>query len=513
MTSVPNIKSVAVIGGGPSGIAAIYELSRTLKNGHSLFGEKDVSKWEKNGELAFEEIVLFERNGGLGGVWASAARGQNKTDPEVPNLDVADFSDPNQIYSRAPIDDDLEKKLKTSTYSKPVTVEKTKKGPEDKYQWRSSGAYDGLFTNIPKQFLQYTYQKEEVSPKLNYVEHFQTVESLSGYLESVVKTNDLAKYARLNSNVERVRKLDSGKWEVVVRVSKPNGDGVIDSWYRQEFDGVILGSGATVPSIPSIPKFKEFAKTNEGKVNITIAKSVKDPAYLKDSKKILVVGSSVSAIDLVQYAFPRDLEKQPIVLSRSSPKADLDWITFCSYAEGLINKPEIAEFLPESQGVKFADGTVETGFDTVIFATGYHAFYPYLDPKDPELTKFYQFTFSIADPSLASLSNIYSVFVFERLEAQVNAISSVWSHHATLPPKKDQLEWYDANYKGKLYPTAIQTTFIDPLERLGLEDRPGAFYGKTENNPVFDLYNSTHELLSLFYKITRNEATVDSIYS
>lgn len=75
-----NIKSVAIIGAGPSGIASAYELTRTTKDGKSLFGTRDISEYEKSNELAFDEIVVFERNSSVGGVWSKSAYGDNNND-------------------------------------------------------------------------------------------------------------------------------------------------------------------------------------------------------------------------------------------------------------------------------------------------------------------------------------------------------------------------------------------------------------------------------------------------
>ncbi|VEU20651.1 DEKNAAC101527 [Brettanomyces naardenensis] len=520
MTNSPKIKSIAIIGGGPSGIAAAYDLSRALKNGKSLYGEKDVSKWEKNGETAFEEIVVFERNDSIGGVWARTVRGQNNTDPKLPALDkVKDLSDPDQIYEKAPISAELEQQLKASSAENPVVIEKKGKGPEDKYQWRSSGAYEGLFTNVPRRYMEFSYKegKEAAFEGLSEVlaqkiPQYQSGNSVGKYLEDVVEENHLQKYVRLNSNVERLRKLDSGKWELVIRISKEGKDGqIIDSWYRQEFDAVVLGNGATVPSIPKLKNLAEFVKQNEGKVNVAVAKSIKDPKFLKDAKKILFVGSSVSAVDLAQYSFPRDLEKFPIVISRRSEYEEPDWITYASHAGGLINKPEIAEFLPETQGVRFTDGTVENGFDNVIISTGYHIYFPFLDQKqqNKDLTKFYLFTFSIADPTLASLGATYAVFVFDRFETQASALAGVWSGHKSLPSEEDQKKWFEKEFRGKVYPSEVQKSFTEPLTKLALEDRPKSFDDKAKQNPLYDLFTGSSNLLSLFFKLKNNEVSLE----
>lgn len=54
------VDSIAIIGAGPSGLAALYEFLHTSKQGVSSFGSKEPE------EKAFEEIVVFEQKSNPG---------------------------------------------------------------------------------------------------------------------------------------------------------------------------------------------------------------------------------------------------------------------------------------------------------------------------------------------------------------------------------------------------------------------------------------------------------------
>jgi hypothetical protein len=50
-----------------------------------------------------------------------------------------------------------------------------------------------------------------------------------------------------------------------------------------------------------------------------------------------------------------------------------------SYPANAKLKPGIVELIPECSGVKFEDGSVESGVDVILYATGYKYAFPFLD--------------------------------------------------------------------------------------------------------------------------------------
>lgn len=77
----------------------------------------------------------------------------------------------------------------------------------------------------------------------------------------------------------------------------------------------------------------------------------------------------------------------------------------------VISKTTISRISGASGGtVEFQDGTIITGVDKIIFATGYKLSYPFLpfEAVTPQnrLAGFYQHIFRIGDPSLAVIGQV-----------------------------------------------------------------------------------------------------------
>lgn len=512
-----NVKSIAIIGAGPSGIASVYDLTRITKQGESLFGQKDISSYEKSGELLYDTVIAFERNSTVGGVWAKSVFHEDSPDPYIPDFDyVGDMSVPQNIYKKFDISEKFEEKLQHSSFEQPVKQKLKKKDNEViKYQWRGSGAYRNLFTNVTNQFMHFSFAElnpkdlDKINTKYKHIPMHQKAEDVSSYLENVVKENNLKKHIRLNSNVERVRKLPNKKWEVLVSSVQIDNDGSkVINWYKQVFDAIILGSGKTTPFIPHFKGLKDFVETNKNDIDIRLAKSIKDPSYLQSKRKVLFVGSSVSAADLIQYTFPRNLNNTSIFLSRNSATCAVGWVNSCLYSKGINNKPTIASFLPAENAVQFTDGTIESNFDAIIFATGYQTIYPYLEDEfvnaHPDLLNFYLYTFSLADDTLALVGNTYTSFFFNRVESQASALGSVWGNIKELPSLEKQKAWFAE--KQPLITPLVKPNFIDPLMELSIEDRPHPFsVNKNKSDHTLITAEGQQHVLSLWIKIRNGE--------
>ncbi|GMF06398.1 unnamed protein product [Ambrosiozyma monospora] len=159
-------KSIAIIGGGPSGIASLYDLTRALKDGSTLFGSKSVLKQEELKQTAFDEIVAFERNSTPGGVWSKESSGVNNKDLPLPDLELLGASadefesdKPDKIFVKAEITSELEAKLANSSVQKPVVIKKDKLDASDLHQWKSSAAYEELFTNVTNRYMSFSFDE------------------------------------------------------------------------------------------------------------------------------------------------------------------------------------------------------------------------------------------------------------------------------------------------------------------------------------------------------------------
>lgn len=522
-THEKRVKSIAIIGGGPSGIATLYDLTRALKNGTSLYGSKYIRSYEQRKEVAFDKIVLFERNQFTGGVWCRKTRGNFNSDPAVPELSLQkELTNPDNIFVKAPISRELKKKLSSSSFNHPIEVKKQGGEPEDLYQWKSSAAYEKLFTNVPNKYMSFSFDplssKQLVDLELRYkkIAGFESADDVGNYLDDVLRNNDLTRYVRRASNVERVTKLPTGKWRLFIRQSIKKTDNSVDLWYQEDFDAVVIANGKTVPIVPSFKGFNKFYEKTKEKIWITLAKSLKDPTKLKKAKKILIVGSSVSAVDLIQYAFPRNLDNPSVFISRRSENhAGRDWADFCTHTRGITSKPEIDHFNAAEESIVFKDGTVEKGFDTVIICTGYHMYYPFLESdylkSHSNALKFYDYTFSIDDPTLALVGNTYAAFIFNRVEAQAAALAGVWSGQKQLPITSVQLDWYNTEFPKPLRTYSVAEHFIRPLERYFLKGRKNPLDVEGKRDHVADLGLSRSNLQIIFNKIRRGELKTEEL--
>lgn len=88
------VKSVAIIGAGPSGLATLYELLHTSREGISSVGgaSSDVP--------AFEEVVVFEQKNKSGGIWAPYYDDPGYPLPPQELLETSEYNNPDVIHPK-----------------------------------------------------------------------------------------------------------------------------------------------------------------------------------------------------------------------------------------------------------------------------------------------------------------------------------------------------------------------------------------------------------------------------
>ncbi|ODV58557.1 FAD/NAD(P)-binding domain-containing protein [Ascoidea rubescens DSM 1968] len=508
MTIETQIKKIAIIGGGPAGIGALNELIHTSKDGKSYIGVKDLS----SNEQAFGDIVVFEKNSSTGGLWNKDII-EKALDPQLPNLELENYDKAEEVYYKYKIPENI-----TNEYSidKPLAISR-KKNNTDIYQWSNSGVYKDLFTNVATKYMTFSYDK--VVPRLNRaLGPLQSAWDVTNYLEKVVKDYDLKKYFRFYSSVENVEKIND-KWVLTVRKQVIADDTeekfiINEEWYQEKFDAVIIANGKTIPYFPKIGLLKEFVETNPD-IYITHSKSILDPEILHEKKKVLFIGGSISAVDLVQYTFPRPLNPSTVFLSRNSLPT-YQWVKNLSESEGITVKTRIRNFIPDKQGVEFEDGSIETGFDAVIFATGYHQYVPFLSKEylknHPRALDFYLHSFSLEDETLVNVGyNTDITAFFNRLEGYSAAVAGVWSGFKTLKSKKDQEAWIERQktITNKVFHqdvSQIRKEYVDDLLEFFPEGRNDPFGGERTSFPT-DAVEAIDTIQKIFFDI--KEGKVD----
>ncbi|ODV95163.1 hypothetical protein PACTADRAFT_43058 [Pachysolen tannophilus NRRL Y-2460] len=519
MTIETDIKSIAIIGGGPAGLASLYELLHVLKDGRSIFDIRDTTEYKLKNELSFEEVVLFERNSSIGGLWARTEAGKKdnlETKLGLPCLKKENYDDPEKFLQKI----DIPVGVNNATFEKPIETINDFFEDESNCRWSGSGIYEGLFTNVPDKYMKFSYSSDSDSdsaktknyPKLNNLSPFEQV---TATLEEVVSDNHLEPHIRLNTSVELVVKRGD-KW--VVTLKNTINSSSICKWYTQEFDAIVIANGKSIPLIPFIPGLKNFYEKFSRKIDIRHSKTISNPANFVEKGKILFIGGNISAIDLIQYCFPRNLDPASIFVSRKNEtnSTSSEWVNILGYSYGIKRKPEISKF-NDNGDIIFSDGTIESNFDSIIFCTGYHMHYPFLDDKERNFLKrandFYLHTFSPHDPTLALVGNLFTAFYFNRAEASAAAIAGVWSGFKKLPPKNEQIEWIKFKAPSKYPIWDVKEQFIKNLLEYAPNGRKNPLDIIDKQDDYIKEFNIAHQtLIKIFLDLKENLYSPKDIY-
>ncbi|GAV29451.1 hypothetical protein PMKS-002951 [Pichia membranifaciens] len=526
MTKTLDVKKVAIIGGGPGGLTVLNELLHSSKDGKSTI-VSPTSNYSYPADPAFDEIVVFEQNDRIGGVWSYS----KDADPPFP-ADVEHYSNPESL--RPHLTDTALEGLETADSFHPINIPAIGDVAKNyKKRWNKSAVYDHLFTNIPNFLMRFSTSFGDnihLDKNSKVYEPFATHQNVLNYLNNYVKKYDLLKYIRFNTSVEKVYK-KGNKWYVsVCKYSKETNS---FQYYTETFDAVVVSIGRfNVPFFPKIEGLHEFNHAHPGM--ILHSKSFRSTEHLK-GKKVMIVGSSVSALDIAQYLIPIcDFH-----ISSNSHSATVDgtsdeivrpkkdWVekVFSDNNLKWTKHGRIACF--HGNTVEFEDGTKETGFDSIIFCTGYHLYYPFLDipeNKDKEyisissgfdgnpnyalnkVDNLYLYTFTISDPTLCHTGIAHNPLFFLTSEANAIAIAGVWSGSKTLPSAEVQRKFIRNRFKDKkfgfqVYDETTIRALITSCYALGPEDRFN-FLPYIRDG---DIRESKKVLYNLFYKFSKGE--------
>ncbi|EDN02665.1 flavin-containing monooxygenase [Histoplasma capsulatum] len=397
--SSPRIRRVAIIGAGPSGLAAAKYLL--------------AEKW-------FEKIDIFEQRSRVGGVWNYSPAADKKRAP----IDIP------QTNAHLPIEEPI---WHSSVGSQEDADSAGAKGRKEASF--ISPLYDGLETNIPHTLMRFSDKPFPADTQL-----FPGSETVLRYIEEY--SEDVKHLIRFQVQVVDVRLDDAhtGTW-VVTRKHLETGSKEDDV-----YDAVVAANGHyNVPYIPSIPGISEW---NAAYANaITHSKSYSSPAEFRD-KKVVVVGNSASGLDI--GAQIRTTCRKPLLVSVRSAS---------SFAVGpddgsKIEYPQIVEFLPpttHNRAVRFENGEIEEDVDAVLFCTGYFYSFPFLSSLKPPVVEdgnrtlhVYQQIFYADHPTLAFLCLGQKITPFPVAENQSAVIARVWSGRLNLPSKQEMYQWEDA---------------------------------------------------------------------
>ncbi|KAH8658618.1 hypothetical protein BGZ60DRAFT_334024, partial [Tricladium varicosporioides] len=415
------INKVAVIGAGPSGLAAARR-------------------------LVYEglEVIVYERKHQIGGIWLFEQRLPRKA------------SFPTEIERHT---------------DQPTTTNSRLAEMEDRDEVQSifappSPCYESLVTNIETSLIR--FQGYEHPPDADpYVSHTFVLD----YLRQFSELSGVSNLVKCNTSVQRVEKAAEGKWKVSVDELDLTLDPEIRlKSYEEIFDAVVVCNGHfSKPYVPRICGLEEWAKKWPGR--FLHSRDYRNNSHFY-GKNVLIIGGRNSGFDLArEIALVADNVYQSIRSGTDDGRPPRERLIksaiWSTIPENVIRHVEIATFSSvekcEEMGhcrINLIDGTSLSEIDFVIFATGYLYSLPFLpdlafrDSHDDPLGdasiisngsclhNLHLDTFYIYDPSLAFVGVPNGISTFSFFDVQSAAIAAAFSGQVALPQSDVMLGIY-----------------------------------------------------------------------
>ncbi|CAA7263583.1 unnamed protein product [Cyclocybe aegerita] len=437
------IRRVAIIGAGVGGLIAYRELTETGYDVH-----------------------LYERDDSPGGNWHYSE--ETPVDTPIPSVDVTIGDYVPSLPPRGAAlpyveeyDDPVENESRKRAHRapKPIWDSLTSNAPAPVQQIRELPWPAGTPWALPNRKLQ------------RYLRAFASWHGLNN--------NDNNPNVSYNTRVELIEKRydADGKeagWSLTLKeLISTNNNKLRATWVNEDFDAVVIATGRyNAPNVPKIPGLKELAERFPE--YLVHSRQYRVPEPYQD-QTVLIVGAGTSggeiARDIIKHAkkvyqsirpetFPIPERPQGIFLSRIPHNVSI--------------VGEIKQFITKgsqlSEGlVELSNGTVLTGIDRIIFATGYRYTYPFLpqyhnsslginDHAAPgeaqpivtdgtHLRSLYLDAFYIPDPTLTFINANFGMQSFTYAEFLSLAIAKIWSGKADFPSTATLWKKYAEVYK------------------------------------------------------------------
>jgi cation diffusion facilitator CzcD-associated flavoprotein CzcO len=443
-TDPKHIKTVAVVGGGISGVCSAAHL---LRQGL--------------------DVTLFERSGIAGGVWHLDQR--SAFDPQYPNErpSVGDYDQhppATGCYSTPPRTPTPTESRSQSTASERSQLFDLTTNELEIRHAPPGPCYEGLKNNVGLRQM-----KTTLADWPEGLDDFVSQKHLEEYIQSISRSTGVDNIAQYHTRVERISKSARGSPWVVRTTTLTRADegqdhrtGLTETIW--EFDGVVIASGHyNMPRIPDVPGLKEWKKRFPNRV--MHSKAYRSPAGFKD-KRVLLIGAGVSSTDIA-----KESEAVAEKIFQSSRGGTLDLPPQMLPANGLriggirafhLDTESTLEARQHIPGyIELRNGSKLRDIDNVVLATGYVTSYPFLpdlqsdDVKVDDVDERLLVTeegnmvhnldrdiFYIPDPTLAFVGVPYHISTFSLFEFQAQVVARVFAGLAELPAPSMMRERY-----------------------------------------------------------------------
>ncbi|TID27493.1 flavin-containing monooxygenase [Venturia nashicola] len=452
-------QSVAIIGAGPSGLAAAKYFQA---------------------EKAFSKIVVFEQRGDVGGLW--------KYTPETGD---GTFVVP-QTNAHVGLESPIVQKS-SSSQRRDSTTEATFISP----------IYERLETNIPKSLMGYGDTKFPDSIQL-----FPGHAEVQQYLEDCAKpVLDLIKFRTQVDSVKFLQATTSSDDSISEEWSVCSQNVTSGEEICEVYNAVVVASGHySTPFVPEISGLQEWNQAFPG--SISHSKHYRRPeAFI--GKKVIVVGNSASGLDISSQISPFC---KIVLLSQKSESYLAGGFASDSKIQSVS---QISQFDSKIKTVHFCDGRIEEEVDSILFCTGYLYTLPFLRDLSPNpigdgshIEHAYRHLLYAPHPTLSFLALPQRVIPFPLSEAQSSVLARIYSGRLGVPSEAKMEAWEtatiaeqgaggdfhtlkfpkDANYINSMHDWAVEAKSRNGLENGGqgkLPHRWGPWeYWARENFPA-----------------------------
>jgi hypothetical protein len=333
------VRSVAIIGAGPSGLAVAHAL---LKEPAPSSSSANLSSFSLDTAEPYFRVTLFERQDAIGGVW-------NYTPESKPATDGYPAA---QVPATNPL----------------LPGSSDNAGNSDDGNGWYNAMYRDLETNIPTDVMQFVN-----TPFPEGTDLFPSGREVRDYVRAY--GSDVEPLVRLRTEVIDAHK-EGSSWVVTYRHfdEKQGSAGSSSSIGIERFDALVLATGHyDTPYIPEVPGLHAFAAAHEGVVAHAKAFSVPE-AYT--GKRVLIVGNSASGFDIASEIAGGGARR----VYRSSRGA-LPPVDESVQDPRVEDRPLISEYRASTGEVIFTDGTglvLGRDLDHVLYCTGYLYAFPFL---------------------------------------------------------------------------------------------------------------------------------------